>query len=92
VSAEQDAQEVRMLLAEAGYPRAEVAPARQDQDSPMVTLDPDGDEHQAVPMDVANQALALWGVSHGLTGARVLLTDEHGNPTVTPPTYERSRS
>ena len=79
MSAERDAEEVRMLLAEAGYPHAVVHPS-EDGDSPTVKTR-DGAE-VIIPDDVASTALALWANSHGLghNGWAVYLVDPEGEP------------
>ena len=79
MTAESDAEEVRMLLAEAGYPNALVHPS-EDGASPTV-MTRNGEE-VIVPDDVASTALALWANSHGLgaNGWSVWLVDSHDDP------------
>ena len=78
MTAETDAEEVRMLLAEAGYPHA------------VVKLDPSGGSPEIacrttegeviVPDDVCARALTLWAQSHGMGQPpwTVWLVDDRG--------------
>ena len=93
MNAEQDAAEVHMLLAEAGYPRAQVLPGPNDFGGPIVTLTPSPTTGcQDVPVNAARKALMVWAESHGKADVEALFTDEHGNPTVVPPVYLADRS